>query len=142
MPQIEITGKVDLIQDLSDATSSVTDFKTGEVKTKREIEKISKDGRMSDLTRQLAMYSYLLMHMKEEKPVSCSRLFFVEAEEGDTDMIYEKQIGGEEISLLRKDIQDYDTFLKNGTWVDLQCNFKPYGRQKECEYCALARNLK
>ena len=45
------------------------------------------------------MYSYLLMHMKEEKPVSCSRLFFVEAEEGDTDMIYEKQIGGEEISL-------------------------------------------
>ena len=142
VPNIEITGKIDLIQSLPDATSSVTDFKTGRVKTKREIEKMDDHGRMSDLLRQLAMYSYLLMHMKGEKSVSLSRLFFVEAEEGDKDRIYERQIRSEEISLLRKDIKDYGSLLVSGKWMDMPCNFKPYGRQKECEYCALARNLK
>jgi len=142
VPKIEITGKIDLIQDLSDATSSVTDFKTGKVKTKREIEKETPDGRISDLLRQLAMYSYLLIHMKGEKPVSLSRLFFVEAEEGNKDMMYERHIGSEDISLLRKDIKEYESLLSSGKWIDLPCNFKPYGRQKECEYCALAINLK
>jgi len=142
IPTIEITGKIDIIQDLPDKTSSVTDFKTGTVKSAKDIEKKTPDGRMSDLLRQLSMYSYLLMHMKGEKPVSLSRLLFVEAEKGDTNTMYETKITDEEISLLRKDIKDYDTLLSSGAWTKLPCRFKPYGRQKECEYCALARRLK
>jgi len=142
VPNIAITGKIDLIEALPDGTSSVTDFKTGKVKTRKEIEKNTEDGRMSDLLRQLAMYSYLLMQVKNEKPVSLSRLFFVEAEVGDRDRFYERQIGSTEIELLRKDIKDYNFLLSSGKWLDLPCNFKPFGRQKECEYCVLAKNFK
>ncbi len=112
------------------------------VKSKRDIEKRRDDGRMSDMLRQLAMYSYLLAGNGESRSVSASRLLFLEAPEGDKESVYETRIGAEEIALLKKDISDFDQHLQKGDWVDLPCDFKPFGSQKECPYCALANSLK
>ncbi len=145
IPEVEISGKIDIIKTLPDGTLSVTDFKTGKVKTKREIEKRKEDGRMSDLMRQLTMYSYLLLHEKFPKTgstkVSISQLLFLEAETGDTDAVYQTEIKVEEIELLRKDIRDFVDQINTGEWVDCVCDFKPFGHQKECEYCEFAKNI-
>ncbi len=146
IPLLEMTGKIDVIQELPDKSLAVTDFKTGKVKSSREIERRTEEGRMSDMLRQLAMYSYLLMHDKgakrNEAKVSVSQLLFLEAEAGDKNALYRTVITNEEIELLRKDIKDYAALLANGEWVALECDFKPYGQQKSCEYCDFANNLK
>ena len=141
-PEIEITGKIDATLVLPDKSLSVTDFKTGKVKSPREIEKAGENRPLSDLLRQLAMYSYLLEAESDEKKVSFSRLLFLEAEEGDKNASYETQISREQIELLRQDLKEYSQLLGNGKWIDLPCDFKSNGKQKECEYCALAKRLK
>jgi len=142
IPAIEISGKIDLIETLADETLQVTDFKTGAVKTAREIEKKDNEGRLSDMMRQLAMYSYLLMHQKEKEDVSLSQLLFLEAETREKNALYKTHIAEEQIALLRKDIADYDKLLSSGEWTDRPCNFKPFGQKKECEYCKLAEAIK
>lgn len=141
-PNLSMYGKIDLTEYLSDGSIAVTDFKTGSVKSRSVIEKINDDGYMSDLMRQLAMYSYLLSGDKEESRVSSSKLLFLEAPNGDKNAIYETRIGEEQIDLLKKDINEYDESLASGSWVERDCNFKPYGgASSECEYCKLSKNL-
>lgn len=139
--KIEISGKIDIVKDLPDGTLLVVDFKTGRVKKKSEIEKTTDEGRMSDMLRQLAMYSYLLRFDPKTPAISRSRLMFLEAEEGDVNARYETSIDSKHIDLLRKDLKDYVALLENGKWIGLPCDFKPYGRNKECEYCALAKRF-
>jgi ATP-dependent helicase/DNAse subunit B len=138
---IEVTGKIDLVETLADGTVRVSDFKTGKPKPKREVEKRDEEGRMSDYLRQLAMYSYLLMHDKSKTEASSSRLLFLETESDSKDAVYETRITDEEIQLLRKDLTDFNTLLKAGEWIERPCDFKPFGQQKECEYCALAKRI-
>ncbi len=145
IPEVEVTGKIDVLKYESDKSLSVTDFKTGKVKTKSEIERMTKEGRMSDLLRQLAMYSYLIINDKfslnGRRRVSKSRLLFLEAEDGDKNAIYETEITQKEIGLLKKDIHDFVKLVSTGEWIDCPCDFKVYGNQKICEYCEFARNL-
>ncbi len=138
---IEVTGKIDLVEELTDGTVRVTDFKTGKPKPSREIEKRNDEGRMHDYLRQLSMYSYLLEHDKNKKEASSSRLLFLETDTDTKDAIYETHIGSEHIESLRKDLSDYNSLLKSGEWTQRPCNAKTYGTQKECEYCALARRV-
>ncbi len=142
IPLLVISGQIDLIETFSESTVRVTDFKTGKVKTAREIEKKTDEGRMSDMLRQLAMYSYLLMHEKEKKEVVSSRLLFLEAELKNKDALYERQISDAEVALLMKDIMDYETLLSSGEWTERPCDFKPFGQQKECPYCARAKHFR
>lgn len=137
--EIEVSGKVDLIENLGD-TAYVTDFKTGTVKTARDIEKLTDEGRLSDMMRQLAMYSYLLMHQRTPLTVSSSKLLFLEAPDVAS-ALYETQITNKEIELLRTDLKDFTELLKSGEWVHRPCTFKGFGKNKECEYCAMAHNL-
>ncbi len=138
---IEVTGKIDLVEELADGTVRVTDFKTGKPKPKREIEKRDNEGRMHDYLRQLSMYSYLLAHDKNKKEASSSRLLFLETNTDAKDAIYETHIESEHIESLRKDLSDYNNLLKSGEWTARPCNAKTYGTQKECEYCALAKRV-
>ncbi|MEI8270471.1 MAG: PD-(D/E)XK nuclease family protein, partial [bacterium] len=119
----------------------VTDFKTGSSKTKNIIEKIE-DGRMSSLLRQLAMYSYLINGDEKNKNVSESRLLFLEEDFKNKNSLYATHITGEEIDLLVKDISDYDSLIKNGEWVNLECHYNSYGKNTECEYCKRAKIFK
>ena len=142
-PNLNIYGKIDLIENLEGNDVRVTDFKTGGVRKKGEIEKINEEGRMSDYMRQLAMYSYLLKeNPKWKKNVVESKLEFVEAI-GLKDTFYSTVINKEHLDLLIKDIKDYTNLVKNGEWLKRPCNFKSYGKTNvECEYCKMAEIYK
>lgn len=141
-PDLLLCGKLDLIEYEKNQKLRITDFKTGKSKTKNEIEKLRKDGRMSDSMRQLAMYHYLTensdlknFHIEEIK------LLYLE-EEDNKKAVYRTQIDEGQIELLKKDINDYREGLIDGSFTDMPCNFKSYGASKEsCPYCELAENI-
>ncbi len=143
-PHLNIYGKIDLVEYLDEPSKTlaknvrVTDFKTGSVRKKSEVEKIDEEGRMSSYLRQLAMYSYLLeQNSKSQTNVVESRLEFLEAKEG-TEAFYDRVITPREISLLVQDIMDYDSMLSSGDWVKRECNYNGYGKESACEYCKMA----
>lgn len=141
-PKLLMYGKIDLTEYNSLGDISVTDFKTGSTKAKSAIEKIDEEGRMSDLMRQLTMYSYLLKGDKADIKVTNSKLLFLEADKGDKNAFYQTHITEEQIDLLKKDIKEYDEALDSGSWTDRICNFKSYGNNSmECEYCKMAKQL-
>jgi len=141
-PNLTMYGKIDLTEYLPNGDIYVTDFKTGSTKTKSTIEKIDEEGKMSDLTRQLSMYSYLLKGESLDIKVTNSKLLFLEAEAGDKNAMYQTRVTDEQIDLLKKDIKEYDESLSSGIWVERSCNFKPYGSgSMECEYCKMAKRL-
>ena len=141
-PHLQLYGKIDLIEHLDKECVRVTDFKTGSVRKKSEIEKCDGEGRMSPYMRQLAMYSYLLSkNQKWKKRVSGSRLEFLEAKT-PTEIFYDTVVTDDHLKLLLKDIADYDTCVKNGEWIKRPCNYNSYGKNTPCEYCKLAQVYK
>ncbi len=137
-PNLSFYGKIDLTERFKDGSVRVTDFKTGSVKTKNDIEKRDEDGRLSGYLRQLAMYSYLINGSEKGIKVAESQLEFLEAKDNEKNSIYKTQISGEEIDLLVRDIAEYDEYLKNGEWVNRECHFQSYGTAKECPNCKRA----
>ena len=141
-PNLLMYGKVDLTEYEDGGNIVVTDFKTGSSKTKNIIEKINEEGRLSDLMRQLAMYTYLLEGDEKNVKVSNSRLLFLEEDIANKNSLYQTYIDEEKIDLLKKDIKDYDSSLSNGEWTLNKCHFKPFGSGSiECEYCKIAKIL-
>jgi len=138
-PDLKIYGKIDLIENLAPKEVRVTDFKTGSVRKKYDIEKLDAEERMSGNLRQLAMYSFLLSeNPKWQADVRESRLEFLEAK-SPKEAIYNRIITPEEVELLEKDIKDYDQFVKSGAWTERECHFNSYGKNVECSYCRLAK---
>jgi DNA helicase-2/ATP-dependent DNA helicase PcrA len=139
---LTITGKIDLVEKIEEGIVRVTDFKTGSVKKKSELEKETEDGRMSDYRRQLAMYSYLIDRTTEgNTSVAESQLEFLEAD-NDKERIYKTEIGSDEIRKLIADINDFDQALASGEWIDRTCRFRPWKPGEVCEYCKLAEIYK
>lgn len=141
LPHLTMYGKIDLTERFPDGTITVTDFKTGSSKTVGAIEKRDDEGRLSSHLRQLAMYSYLLEGVEKGITVATSRLMYLEEDPKEKNALYQTHITSEEIDLLRRDIADYDELVKSGEWVNRPCNFKPYGKETECEYCKWAREV-
>jgi len=141
-PLLTMYGKIDLTERLPNGNIVVSDFKTGKSKTSSVIEKINEDGRLSDLMRQLAMYSYLIQGSDKGAIISQSRLLFLEAESSDKNKIYSTFIDQEKIDLLKKDIKEYNDLLSSGEWVKNECHFKSYGKGDECEYCKRSKLFK
>ncbi len=138
-PHLNIYGKIDLIESLDKENLRVTDFKTGGVRKKSDIEKIDEEGRLSGYLRQLAMYSYLIKQSPKWKAeVRESRLEFVEASK-DSERFYNTVINNEQIEKLVQDIEDYDKLIKTGEWTERPCNYNSYGKNTECEYCAMSK---
>jgi DNA helicase-2/ATP-dependent DNA helicase PcrA len=141
-PHLNIYGKIDLIENLDAKNVRVTDFKTGSVRKKSEIESRDEEGRMSSYLRQLAMYSYLIKQSPKWKAeVSESRLEFLEAKD-TKEIFYDRVISAKEIDLLIEDIKDYDTLVKKGEWINRPCNYNSYGKNTTCEYCKMAEIYK
>ena len=140
LPHLNIYGRIDLIEKLSAKKLRVTDFKTGSMKKKSEIEKGDSEGRPGNLLRQLSMYSYLLETSPKWRGVSVSesRLEFLEAKDVKKS-IYSRLITKENIDFLIKDIQDYDKLVKEGGWMDRPCNYNSYGKATVCEYCKIKK---
>jgi hypothetical protein len=141
-PNLNIYGKLDLIENLDAKNVRVTDFKTGGVRKKSEIEKVDSAGRMSSYLRQLAMYSYFIKQSpKWNADVRESRLEFLEAK-NEKESIYNTVIQKEQIDLLIQDIKDYSESLKKGDWYSRPCNYNSYGKATVCEYCKMAEIYK
>jgi DNA helicase-2/ATP-dependent DNA helicase PcrA len=139
IPELLITGKIDLVESDTGGSLRVTDFKTGKLKTKNDIEGETKEGRLSSMMRQLAMYSYLMTNAKKGMAsVDVSRLYFVE-EVNFKNAIYSTHVGSEHIELLVKDMKDYDALMKSGEWTERECSAKTWGSGDECEYCKRAK---
>ena len=140
---LKIFGKIDLIENLGEKEVRVTDFKTGSVKRKNEIEKLDEEGRLSNFLRQLAMYSYLLENNPKWGGVGVreSRLEFLE-NKSEKGSIYNKIVTSDDIQLIIKDIKHYDMLVKNGEWANRLCNYNSYGKNTECEYCKMAEIYK
>ena len=137
-PHLHIYGKIDLIEHLSPTEFRVTDFKTGSVRKKGDIEKLDEENRMSSFLRQLAIYSYLVEQSSKNKlGVTESRLEFLEAKD-PKEAFYDKIITQKEIGLLIKDISDYANLVKSGEWINRPCNYNSYDKNTECEYCKLS----
>ncbi len=134
-------GKIDLTEKLSNNLVQVTDFKTGKSKAPSAIEKRDDEGRLGSLARQLAMYSYLIENAERGTTVASSKLLFLEEDAKEKNAVYAKTVSPEELSLLEKDIADYDTYIQDGTWVERPCYTVSYGAGQECEHCAKAREL-
>ena len=129
----EIDGKDGII---------ITDFKTGSVRKKGDIEKADSEGRMGSYLRQLAMYSYLIKQSPKYKvDVRESRLEFLEAK-NDKESIYDTVIRMEQINSLIADIKDYDNLIRTGKWVERPCGYNSYGKNTKCEYCKMAEIYK
>lgn len=140
-PQLSMYGKIDLTEILEGGEIIVTDFKTGSEKTASVIEKLTEDGRLSSYMRQLAMYAYLLKNT-DKQDVAQVRLLFLEAPRESKHKLYSTHIEQELIDLLISDIEEYNTTLLDGTWVNRPCLYTPYGKdQKECEHCARAQKI-
>lgn len=141
VPSLTFYGKIDLLERNKSGDIYITDFKTGKAKSKNTIEKVDESGRMNSYMRQLAMYS-LLMKNGEKKEVKQSTLQFIEDIETSKDAIYTTTVSDEEIDMLKKDIIDYDNMLKSGSWVNMPCNWKPYGSGVDkCPYCELSKQV-
>lgn len=138
-PELNFFGKIDLTENMGPSEVSVTDFKTGSPKTSGVIEKGDEEGRLSGYMRQLAMYSFLVRGAWKKDVIS-SKLYFLEADKGDKNMIYATRIGDEEIDLLVRDIEDYNRLLETGEWTERPCYAKSYNGG-ECEHCRLAREV-
>jgi DNA helicase-2/ATP-dependent DNA helicase PcrA len=141
-PALSMFGKIDLVEEIITGEVRVTDWKTGSTKTKSEIEKYDEEGRMSGFLRQLTMYSYLINGFSHgATTVVESRLVFLEAKKGDKNALFSRRITAEELSLLHKDIADYDSAVKSGEWVHRSCHAKLYGEGEQCEYCRMAKRF-
>lgn len=141
-PHLNIYGKLDLVEKINKHSMRVTDFKTGNVRRKSEIEKKDDEGRMSGYLRQLAMYSYLIkQNPKWKSEVKESRLEFLEAK-NEKEIFYDTFITEKQIDLLIKDIKDYDNLVKIGEWLNRPCYYNAYGKNTECEYCKMAEIYK
>lgn len=141
-PELLMYGKLDLTERFPDGSVIVTDFKTGKPKTKTEIEKVDDEGKLSGYMRQLVMYSYLVAGAEKGKAVNESRLLFLEADNKDKNKLYSTWVSSEQIDLLKSDINEYNTALKSGDWVNNTCHYKPWGSAKdECPYCKLGKRI-
>lgn len=140
-PHLTMYGKIDLTEKPESDVLYITDFKTGKSKTLKEIEGEAEEGRMSDYLRQLAMYTYLVTGSMKKVQVKKSSLEFLEAGNDDKNRIYTTEISQEQIDLLRKDIADYDNWLKDGSWVSRPCYHKSYGKDSVCGSCELAKRI-
>lgn len=141
-PHLNIYGKIDLIEKLNEKDVRVTDFKTGGVRKKGDVEKLDEEGRLSPYMRQLAMYSYLIAQsFKSKVDVSESRLEFLEAKNA-SETFYTTRITEAQIDMVVKDIMDYDKLVKEGEWIDRECHYNSYGKNTECEYCQMSEIYK
>lgn len=139
---LKFYGQIDLTELHVNDEVVVTDFKTGNEKTRSEIEKIDEEGRLSGFLRQLAMYTFLIEGVEKNTKVVESKLLFLEAENTSKNKIYTTRITQETLNLLMRDIAEYDQLLKEGSWVNRPCHFKSWGgKQTECEYCKRAKEI-
>lgn len=129
---VTLSGTIDLIEPVAKTHDViVTDFKTGKVKSRGEIEGSTKSG-SGDYKRQLVFYALLLdrykynnMHMKT------GIIDFLEPTESG---LYKREV----FEIQKEEIRELETLISTVTGEILSMSFWDKGcHKKDCEYCRL-----
>jgi len=139
VPTVHLTGKLDKIEFIGNSNQvNVVDYKTGQSKSRNEIEGRTKDSN-GNYKRQLVFYKLLLDNLDNKKyDMISGELDFIEplgSAQGKPEYKKEKFVieEGEVVTLKETITQVVDEILNLKFW-DKTC------KQKDCPYCAL-RNL-
>lgn len=123
LPEIPLTGKFDRLDfDESDQLLRVVDYKTGNPKTRNEIEGNTKNAD-GNYKRQLVFYALLLSLYEDDRyKTNETLLSFVRAD--SKGKIHEEPftITAEEIELLKKDIVNAVQQIVSGEYINIPCD--------------------
>ena len=136
-----LRGKLDKIEFLNDKEVNVVDYKSGGQKSRNEIEGKTKNAD-GNYKRQLVFYKLLLdeyeiqSHPSQSMKMVSAEIDFIEPNEKGR---YRKEkfiITDEEVAELKETIKGVSKDILEMSFWDKTCD------DKECQYCALAQNLK
>ncbi len=136
LPELTLTGKLDRLDfDASGTLIRVTDYKTGKVKTRGQIEGTTKDGD-GNYKRQLTFYA-LLLSLQADERYHCSSMVISFVEPTPRGDIKEELflITDDEIAALRKEILRVVDEIVSGRSLQAPCD------PEKSNYCDLVTQL-
>ena len=134
-PEIRLTGKLDKVELLSGETAKsnvvVTDYKTGQVRSRNYIEGNTADSK-GDMKRQLVFYNLLLnKHAEGKYQMQSGVIDFLEPTESGKYRREEFRITNDELRNLEEEIRRVSKEILNLEFWDRHCD------DPECEWCRL-----
>ncbi len=135
-PEIRLTGKLDKIELLDAKNVIVTDYKTGQVRSRNYIEGNTADSK-GDMKRQLVFYNLLLNRYADGKyNMKAGVIDFLEPTESGKYRQESFEITEEEIKNLEQEIRRVADEILNLKFWDMHCD------DPECEWCRLRGLMK
>ncbi|OGG40166.1 hypothetical protein A3A21_00725 [Candidatus Jorgensenbacteria bacterium RIFCSPLOWO2_01_FULL_45_25b] len=133
-PEIRLTGKIDKLEIINDKNEvNVVDYKTGDPKTRGEIEGTTKNSE-GNIFRQLIFYSLLLNRYADGKyAMARGMIDFVEPDKKGRYKKEEFEIQEKEQKELEETIKRVGEEILEGKCWEKGCE------KKECEFCALRK---
>ncbi len=134
---VRLSGKLDKVEFVDGAEVIVTDYKTGKVKSRNEIEgKVASSKGRGNLKRQLNFYK-LLLDIYDEGRMNMTKgvIEFLEPNESGKIKFEEFEIKKEEVEELKKIIIKVAGEVVNFSFWNSYCD------EKECEYCGYRKLL-
>jgi len=128
---VELAGKIDKIEFISDNQVRVTDYKTGKPKSRNVIEGKTKDSN-GDIKRQIVFYS-LILSLHNTFEMDKGIIEFLEPNDSGKYVKEEFSVTPEEVSELETVIDRVAGEITTLAFWDKQCE------DKECEYCGYRR---
>ncbi len=134
---VVLSGKLDKIEFLNNKEVRVTDYKTGKVKSRNEIEgKTKSQAGNGDFKRQLVFYKLLLDLSKDlELDMKTGIIEFLEPNEASKIKWEEFEIGKEEVEALKDTIKSVVKEITNLEFWDRYCD------EEKCKYCGYRKLL-
>jgi len=129
-----INGKLDRIEFLEGQSVRVLDYKTGKPKSRNDIEGNTKssDG---NYKRQLVFYK-LLLDKEGKRDMTAGVIQFIEPDERGRSHREEFEIGGGEVKVLEKQIEQVADEIRSLAFWDKGCN------EPDCKYCELRKGMR
>ncbi len=131
--KIAIKGAVDRVDDVG-GSYVVTDFKTGEIKTRGVVEGSTKDSN-GDYLRQIVFYRMIMEKMDEKIKVSRGQVYFVLRDEKKKTTVHEFELTDELVSNLKVELEHTFREIMSGIFLTKGCH------EKDCEFCKLKESL-
>jgi DNA helicase-2/ATP-dependent DNA helicase PcrA len=132
--KISIKGSVDRVDDIG-GTYVVTDFKTGEIKTRGVVEGSTKDSH-GDYLRQIVFYRMIMELMDEKVNVSRGQVYFVLRDEKKKTAVYDFELTDELVSNLKVELESTFREIMSGDFLTKGCH------ENDCEFCKLRESIK
>lgn len=131
--KIAIKGSVDRVDEVS-GQYIVTDFKTGETKTRGVVEGSTKDSN-GDYLRQILFYRMIMERMDEKVKVARGQVYFVLRDDKGKVVTHDFELTDDLVSRLTEELEHTFGEIMSGTFLTKGCH------EKDCEFCRLRESL-